>query len=129
MKPFLFRDETIFTQTFCGHQTSFQARPINGQRRNLNGASCPNGIANGPHFKKVASEAKSPCQHGVFPSSCIFRRRVDPEAARRDRFHKLGYKPTERASLSPCRTRPTILNRARFSRTAAPKRMLNDPRD
>src|SRR5262245_34039939 len=110
MKPFRFRDETIFTQTCLRSSNivlgaTYQRAPVQ-----IDSASCPNRIvANAPHFEEVASEAKSPCQHGVLPSSCIFRRRVDPfEAARRARFHKLGRKATERSPLSACHTCPTF---------------------
>jgi hypothetical protein len=110
MKPFLFRNETIFTQMCLPSSNIVPGATYQRAPAQINRALCPNRIvANAPHFEKVASEAKSTCQHGVLPSTCIFGRRVDPfETARRARFHKRGRKATERASLSPYRTRATF---------------------
>jgi hypothetical protein len=105
----LSRDETTFTPgclqplnvgagtTDKGHWRDKSAVPIAKQNVSIKPQRI---VANAPHFEEVASEAKSRCQHGVFPGPCIFRWRVDPfETARRARFHKLGRKATQRFTL------------------------------
>src|SRR5262249_32178853 len=67
------------------------------------------GFFDATHFEKAASEPKSPCQNGHFPSRCLLGWRFDPpKTARRARFNKFGRKAIERPSLPACRARASL---------------------